>query len=721
MLSLFSSPKITNHINMIIKIISSIIVFYCMCICLTNNASAQEYASGASKFVDPFICTSGDNGQLSPAATLPFGLVKVCPETDPTNHPGYDYAAKRIKGFSIIRLEGTGCVGSGGNILVKPGLGEADQAAYVYDKSSEKAEPGYYKVNFVHPLIMSELTATNGTGWQKFTFQSGGNGWIMVDLSASLEPLVEEKHRISGNIIEGSVQAPTNCKNENGLYKFWFNLEIDQKADSVVEKGSVIWYYFKIGKGNTVNVKTSISSISPAQAGKDRLAEIGDAKFEVIRNRATARWDEKLGKIAVAGNPEYVKLFYTHYYHSMLSPSDISSPSGNYRGSDNMQYNAKGYIHYHGWSIWDNFRTEFPLLTITEPEVMNDICRSLSDLYHEGKVQMSTKTEPFPTARTEHAIVVMLDCLAKGINRFDVESVYPLLVREVEQNPWSTPDKKLETAYDYWALSRIAAMLNKKEDAERFLSLAARYREIWREKFMVMDDKSDIMHGDGLYEGTLWQYRWFVPFDMKGVIDMLGGREVFTGQLQHFFDENLYNHGNEPDIHAPFLFNLTDKPYISQRIVNQILTKPIRQNYGTHVKWKTPYMGRIYKDDPAGYVPEMDDDAGTMSAWYVLASMGIYPICVGEPVYTLTAPIFSSVSIQLPGKKSFRIVAKNLSDDNFYIQDAVLNGKKLTRSWITHKEITGGGTLEFTLGNVPSKTWGASGQYIPAIGTNFRQ
>jgi putative alpha-1,2-mannosidase len=594
-------------------------------------------------------------------------------------------------------------------------MGSPDRSSVVYDKSTEKAEPGYYRVNFPDPSIRAELTATNGTGWQKFTFMDEGNGWIMIDLSASLEPLLKEEHRIAGNVVEGSVQAPTNCKNDNGVYKFWFNLEIDHAADSVVEKGSVIWYFFRAEKGTTVNVKTSISSISPARAGKDRLAEIGDADFETIRRRATERWDEKLGKIAVTGNPEYVKLFYTHYYHSMLSPSDISSPSGNYRGSDSLQYLAKDYIHYHGWSVWDNFRTEFPLLTITEPEVMNDICRSLCDLYREGKLPLATRTEPFPTARTEHSLVVVLDCLSKGINRFDLESVYPLMVREAEQNPWSTPDKKLETAYDYWALSRIAKLLNKKEDAERFISMAAKYKEIWREKFLVMDDKSDIMHGDGLYEGTLWQYRWFVPYDMKGVMDMVGGKDVFTGQLQYFFDNNLYNHGNEPDIHVPFLFNMTDNPAASQKIVNQILTKEIRQNYGTHVKWKVPYNGRIYKNDPAGYMPEMDDDAGTMSAWYVLASMGIYPVCVGEPVYTLTAPIFSSVRIQLPGNKSFSILAKNLSEENFYIQRAVLNGKELKRSWITHQEITGGGTLEFFLGNTPSETWGTKGQYVTSL------
>ncbi len=223
------------------------------------------------------------------------------------------------------------------------------------------------------------------------------------------------------------------------------------------------------------------------------------------------------------------------------------------------------------------------------------------------------------------------------------------------------------------------------------------------------------MHGDGLYEGTLWQYRWFVPFDMKGVMEMMGGKEAFTGQLEQFFDNNLYNHGNEPDVHVPFLFNLTDKPWLSQKMVNQILTKEITQNYGTHVKWKVPYMGRIYKADPVGYMPEMDDDVGTMSAWYVLASMGIYPLCVGEPVYTLTAPVFPSVTFQLPGKKSFRILASNLTEENFYIRQAFLNGKELTRSWITHEEIVKGGTLELILGSTPSKTWGTTGQYMPGI------
>jgi len=683
--------------------------------CMSDNNQVLENPKNKCIFVDPFIGTSGDNGQLSPSATLPFGLVKSGPETDPPGHAGYDYSVNLIRGFSIIRMEGVGCSGAGGNILVKPGMGEKNKSGYPYDKTSEKASPGYYAVNFQSPDIKAELTVTNGTGWQKFTFPAGGTAWIMVDLSNSHEKIINEQHELKGNIIEGSIQAPTVCKKVNGLYKFYYYLEIDIEADSVREEGSVIWYYFKIKKGASVNVKSSISSVSPTQAYNDRLNEIGEAGFETIRKRASDSWNEKLNKISVEGNSEYVKLFYTHYYHTLLSPSDISSSSGNYRGSDGKLYKATGYTHYHGWSIWDNFRTEMPLLTITEPEIMNDICKSLSDLYKEGKNSWATQTEPFPTVRTEHAVLVLLDCYTKGINKFNLEEVYPYLKNESETYPNDSPDQKLETAYDYWALSKIAEILNKNEDAKIFSLKAAKYKNVWREKFLKMDDNSDIMHGDGLYEGTLWQYRWFVPFDMEGMISMLGGKTILTYQLEYFFNNNLYNHGNEPDINVPHMFNFSDKPYLSQKIVNQILTKKTIQWYGTHDKWEKPYFDRIYKPDPTGYMPEMDDDAGTMAAWYVLSSMGIYPVCVGDPVYSLTAPVFSSVIIQLPDNKTFTITAKNVSDENFYIQQAFLNGEELNRCWIKHDEITKGGSLKFILGNQPNEKWGTNKQYIPEL------
>ncbi len=690
------------------------VIIQLLCIsCRFNTLDAQKPSIDRCAYVDPFVCTSGDHGQLSPSASLPFGLVKLGAETDPTNQAGYNFTAKRIKGFTINRMEGVGCKGTGANILVKPGFGEIDKGSYLYNKTSEKASPGYYEVTFQAPSIKAEMVVTNATGWQRYTYTNGGKAWIMVDLAYSLENLMGEHHEIHGNCISGSIQANSVCK--LGAYKFYYHVEINKKADSIHNDGSVVWFFFRIRKGESVNVKTSVSSVSPAQAAIDRNLEVGASSFETIRNKARNLWNEKLNKISVEGKEEYVKLFYTHYYHSMLSPSNLSEPSGNYRGSDGNLYKATDYIHYHGWSIWDNFRTEIPLLTITEPALMNDVCRSLVDLYEEGKAPWGTVTEPFPTVRTEHAILVLLDCYSKGINKFNLKAVYPLLVKESEQYPEKSPDQKLETAYDYWALSKIAGLLNKKDDQERFSQRAAKYQDIWREKFLTMNEKSDIMHGDGLYEGTLWQYRWFVPYDVKGMMSMLGGKDIFTEQLEYFFNNHLYNQANEPDIAVPFMFNFTDKPYLTQKIVNELLTKNTEQWYGTHEKWKTPYVGRIYKLDPIGYIPEMDDDAGTMAAWYVLASIGFYPVLVGEPVYTLTAPIFSSVSIQLPDKKTFRIIAENVSDENFYIQKAILNGKEINRCWIKQDEITKGGTLEFILGKTPNLTWGTSEPYITQI------
>lgn len=675
-----------------------------------------QHVTDKTKFVNQFVGTSGDYGQLTPSATLPFGLVKIGPETDPGNQAGYDYKSTRIKGFTINRMEGVGCKGAGANILVKPGFGDTTQVSSLFEKESETASPGYYRVILTKPTIEVRLTATNATGWQQYTYNTSGKAWIMINLSYSLDDMIEEIHKIRGNTIDGSIKAKSVCK--LGTYKFYYHLEVNKKADSIIQKGSKIWYLFSVLKNEQINVWTSVSSISPEQAHEDRKKELGSLNFEKVKQKASEAWNKKLAKIIVKGKEEYVKLFYTHYYHTLLSPSQLNGPSGIYRGSDNKIYNTKGYTYYHGWSLWDNFRTEMPLLTITEPSVMNDICRSLIELYKQGKAPWGTETEPFPTVRTEHAIITLLDCYRKGIKSFDLNSVYPFLKKEAAQYPNKTPDQKLERAYDYWALSQIASILNQKFESEIFKDSVFQYRKIWNEKFRIMNNQSDIMHGDGLYEGTLWQYRWFVPYDTKGMMIMLGGESEFTNQLEYFFNQNLYNHSNEPDINVPYLFNFTAKPYLTQYWVNKILTKQMEQWYATHTKWTTPYLGRIYKLAPEGYIPEMDDDAGTMSAWYVLSSMGLYPACIGEPVYCITSPIFSNISIKLSGIKVFQIIANNGSDKNIYIQKAKLNGKALNRCWITHKEIIQGGTLVYELGDKPNPEWGKSFPYITTLETS---
>ncbi|MDQ3535106.1 MAG: glycoside hydrolase family 92 protein [Bacteroidota bacterium] len=414
-------------------------------------------------------------------------------------------------------------------------------------------------------------------------------------------------------------------------------------------------------------------------------------------------WERKLSKIVVEGEEDNKKLFYSNLYRAFQAPYNTTSSDGSYRGSDGKIYKADGFTFYQGWSIWDNFRTQLPLLTILEPEISLDICKSLVELYKQGKFRWASTTEPFPTVRTEHSSIVLLDAYKKGITNFNIEAAYHCMLQEVDSLPYASPDNILESSYDYWALSEIAGIIGKENDRKKFLEKANQYKKVWRDKFLVMDTNSDIMHGDGLYEGTLWQYRWFVTWDVPGLMELIGGEEEFVDQLTHFFEKDLYNHGNQPDIHAPFLFNFFDSPWKTQKWVNQILTKDMIQWYGTHDKWDEPYIGKIYKNSPQGYLFEMDEDMGTMSSWYVLSAIGIYPQNVGEPYYHLTSPIFNRLKIETSTNTWFEIQAPAFNDSNFYIDKAILNNTILEKNRISHKTLTEGGFLKLELTDVPKK------------------
>jgi predicted alpha-1,2-mannosidase len=353
--------------------------------------------------------------------------------------------------------------------------------------------------------------------------------------------------------------------------------------------------------------------------------------------------------------------------------------------------------------VWDNFRNKFSLYALIIPDISNDIANSLVSLYKHGMPYWSGYNEPVPTVRTEHTVVVLLDLYRRGIVNFDIKSMYQRLTAEINNIKANSPDTRLELAYDYWALAEFAQILGLKEDQELYYQKAMEYKSTWKKKFFNITDNFDVMHAEGLYEGTLWQYQWHVQFDVSGLIELIGSKDAFTERLEYYFDNNLHNHGNQPDIHVPFMFNFSTKPWLTQKWVNKILTKEMVQHYGTHVKWKEPYIGRIYKDTPDGYIPEMDDDDGTMSAWYVLSAMGLYPMLVGDPVFQLTSPIFDKITIQLPENKTFVIKTNGFSDQNYYIDKITLNGKNYTKNAILHQDIMNGGVLEVDLTDKPNK------------------
>ena len=215
-----------------------------------------------------------------------------------------------------------------------------------------------------------------------------------------------------------------------------------------------------------------------------------------------------------------------------------------------------------------------------------------------------------------------------------------------------------------------------------------------------------------MYEGTPWQWRWFVPHDGPGLVNLIGGKEKFSAELDYFFNNDLYTQGNQPDVQAPFLFNSVGTPWLTQKWVRKILVEPMTQRYGTHGFFEKPFYDRIFKTTPDGYLEEMDDDYGCMAAWFVMSAMGLYQVCPGEPIYQVTAPIFDRVTLNFDENyytgKEFTIIANNLTPENIYIQSATLNNKPFNRTFLKHDEIVCGGKLVFNMGPEPNKNWGVS-------------
>ena len=624
--------------------------------------------------VNLFIATAADHGQLDPSAAVPWGMVKVGPDTEPGNHSGYDYNALKLKGFSHNRIGGVGCEGAGGNFRVLPGIGDSPVKLESIDKATETARPGYYAVQLKNGISV-KLTATNNMAIHKYEFPKSESVYVSIDLKSSFADLIHfSVDTLAQKEFAVSVSAKNVCN--KGRYTVSFYAAFDAKPSSIEPGKDRLLFKFKTGMKKTIQLFVTASSLSWQDAREDWNSRSPKTTFKHTKEMAEQKWEQLLSRISVEGDKEYESLFYTHLYHTLLNPVKTENRNKNFKATNGKIYASDGYVHHGAWSMWDNFRNKFSLYALVYPESAYHVGRSLVDLFTYGKPVWSGYHEPVPTVRTEHSIITLLDLYNRGITNFDLKSVYGRMGAEIENTRARTPDQKLEKAYDYWALSEIARLLNKTEDQAYFTTKYLEYRDTWNRYFAVMDSASDVMHAKGLYEGTPWQYRWHVQFDIAGLLEIFGGVDVYTKALEYFFENNLYNHGNQPDIHVPFMFNYSSKPWLTQKWVNRILTKKMYQYYGTHEKWAEPYFGRIYRAQPKGYIPEMDDDDGTMSAWYVFSFMGLYPVEVGKPIFQLSAPIFDKITFHFKNGKSFEIITKNRSETNFYIKSIFLNEKK---------------------------------------------
>ena len=640
-----------------------------------------------TKYVNLFIGTSGDNGQVAPGAAAPFGMVCVCPDNDPRSHAGYDYAVTKVSGISVNRLSGVGCSGGGGNLRIRP---VAPSQELHIKKSREKATPGYYSTAFTNG-IKTELTATNAMAVERYKFSRSLSAALWIDFASTFEDVATCHYkRISETCIEGYVQAKNVCG--HGRYKLYFSLNTSHPFQLEEQKETTACLTFG-KKVRSVEVRIGLSALSSELASWE-CARWAKMDFEDVKSRTADQWEKQLSAIDVKGGKKDDRvIFYTSLYRTYLSPADVSSPDGAYLGTDGKVYISEDFRYYSNWSLWDTFRTKFPLLVLTEPAKMRDMATSLIHLYATGKKDWSTGFESTPTVRTEHAVILLLDAYRKGITNLDFRKGYAGMKQEMERLPMRSPDQKMESAYDLWAMAKIAEIIGEKADSEQYRQRSVSlFEETWKKEFMNVTPAFEVMKNNGLYQGTRWQYRWAAPQYIDKMIEWVG-QDSLRLQLTYFFDHHLYNQGNEPDIHVPYLFNRLGAPEKTQQIVRSLMTEPMIHKYGGNSEFKTPYLGKAFKNAPEGYSPEMDEDDGTMSAWYVFGAMGFYPLLVGDEYYDLTSPLFDRVLLRLTNGNVLTIQTEGRKKKDAPIKSIHFNGKKIADYRISHNELIKGGEL----------------------------
>ena len=730
-----------------VRFLNFILLFFTILTSFNScNSKKEKENRSPLDYVNPFICTEGDNGQLYPGASYPFGMVQLSPETEGDSHVGYYYEDEYIEGFSHLRIPGAGSRGKGGGLLIKPGVGtftnEINSFREKYIKQSEEATAGYYKTE-LESGVEVELTVSPRVGFHKYTFpeeQKKGR-YIVVDLSHSYVGMLDARLEVKNNKeITGMIKS---LHNGNGgyhklffaivsdtpfkSYTSWEGSKINENQQSCSGNKSGIWLYLPEDSGNTVKLKVGLSPVGEEQARIEATTEIKGWDFEDARNEATMAWEEKLSKIEIIGGSEEFKtLFYTHLYHSYLVPNISSSSHGAYRAAYQpnsiylTQNTAPDFEYYSMWTIWDDFR-KYSLVSLLEPQIAQNISRSLVDHYKHRTVieNNSNGYWPNPSIRMEFASAVIMDAFMKGLEDIDTETALKGMIEDFEHYGDINVSAKLEKAYHAYIALEMAKKMGETDDIKKLPEAANAYKKMWCPQ---QKDNQGNMRGfftpDGnivpdveefekyVYEGNLWHYRWFVLHDIDGLAELRGGKDLLADDLEYFFNSGFYMHLNEPDIHYPYLFNMLGKPYLTQKWVRNFTTKEVVQLYHNHGFFEEPVVNRIYRADPKGYIESMDDDGGAMSSWFVMSAMGLFQLDMAKPVYQIGSPIFPEMVLHLDNGNDFKIVANNVSEDNFYIQSATLNGRDFNQSWIGYKTILDGGVLEFEMGSEPNKSWG---------------
>jgi len=473
---------------------------------------------------------------------------------------------------------------------------------------------------------------------------------------------------------------------------------------------------FPTTNGEQVLMKAGISFTSLEGARKNVAAEIPDWDFENVRASAKALWDDALLNVSIEGGSENERtVFYTALYHTMIDPRAIVDVDGSYPGGNGKTHKKASFTKRTIFSGWDVFRSQFPLQSIINPKLVTDTINSLVELADDSDRDYLERWELLNAYSGcmigNPAVVVIQDAHAKGLRDFNIEKAYQLSKNSVERfgngerGHAGSISHTLEYAFDEWCVGQLAEQLGHKADAEKYAKRSQNYRNVFdpgvgwfRPKnadgsWVPWPQEGRLKQDYGSVESNPYQQGWFVPHDLDGLFELMGGREKALADLESFFEKtpgnfqwnNYYNHANEPVHHVPFLFNRLGKPWLTQR-------------------WTRTICANAYHNSVEGLVG--NEDVGQMSAWYVLASGGIHPITPGATRYEITSPMWYKAAFRVGNDKAFTVIAKNNSPENIYIQSAKLDGQVYNKCWIDYRAIMSGATLELEMGRTPNEKWG---------------
>ncbi|MGN0082777.1 MAG: GH92 family glycosyl hydrolase, partial [Bacteroides fragilis] len=727
------------------------IAFFVCSSCTSGKYSPVDY-------VDPFIGT-GFHGHTYPGATVPFGAVQLSPDTRAGNWDacaGYHYDDTTLKGFSHTHLSGTGCIDLG-DILFRPTTLKPDLTAESicrpanFSHKDERASAGYYSVILKDEGIKAELTATTHTGMHRYTFPSGKPVTIIVDLAHLLdnEYIYEaELERTTSNEIVGMRRTRGWTDNQYVYFAAQFS-EPFQTVEFVQDKKIVSAETKQVGTdlqailtfadkdGEPIIAKVGLSLVSVDNARKNLAEEVKDFNFDAVCAAARNDWEQALSSITVeGGGTDDLKNFYTAIYHAMVVPNVVSDVNGEYR-RHNMQIGQlpKGKMQYSTFSLWDTFRAWNPLMTLIDTALVNNMVNSYLDIYDaSGELPIW----PLSAAETGtmigyHSVSVIADAYLKGIRGFDAEKALDAMKVSSEKNkkgadyyikygfiPSNIKKESisclLEFAYDDWCIARMAQEMGKEDVYRKYIERSQNYINVFdgSTKFFRgkrMDGNWETSFnpfevGRSYTEATAWQYRFSVPYDVNGMVQLFGGKEKFITALDSIFiaDPNVhgdladitgligqYAHGNEPSHHIAYLYDYVGQPWKTQEMTRHLLDE-------------------MYQPTPGGI--SGNEDCGQMSAWYILSGLGIYSVCPGSNEFALTTPLFEKAVLKLANGKRLTLLA-NDPKKNIYIHKVELNGKQIDTNFITYAQLMEGGELRFTLSDKPDKSRGISEEASP--------